>query len=193
MKRDIIIVDVETGGLDVKHNALLSYCLKAFRKDELISSFVKNNLGLQVHDQAISTNKLDERLGITNLEAYQKIKEFLKLYNKPILAGKNVKFDIGFLEMLFKRFGDNLYSYIDYHVFEVDTLIMLDEIMKNTTYESLSLSNVCVIYGIESKWHTADGDVRATEELIEALIDKFKYKLNVNESLLDKIKKFFIR
>lgn len=174
MKRDIIIVDVETGGLDAKHDALLSYCLKAFRKDELISSFVKNDLGLQVHDQAISTNKLDERVGITNLEAYLKIKEFLKLYNKPILAGKNVKFDIGFLEMLFIRFGDNLYSYIDYHVFEVDTLIMLDEIMKNTTYESLSLSNVCENYGIEAKWYTADGDVRATEELIEALIDDKK-------------------
>lgn len=125
----IIVFDTETGGLDYKKQPIMELALivknpinweEIGRWESLIKNY--NNLeyqprALEVHGISISEANNSgialEEFVMTMITIFKKFTpRGDKGGGKPILAGHNVMFDVGFLEEAFSLVGENLYKYI---------------------------------------------------------------------------------
>lgn len=105
------------------------------------------------------------------LQAYRQLKwifdQYVDRYDKAdkfIVAGYNIGFDISFLEMFFKRMGDNyLYSYITSPVDILAVVRFMSLGMLNV--ENHKLETICKAMNIPLEAHNALNDIRATREI----------------------------
>lgn len=120
MNQKIVMMDVETGGLDARKHSLLQIALIVCENGKELES-MKINI---VHDiyhvdqRAMEINKIDLETheGFTPEEAVKMIEAFMaNHFEKPAqVCGHNVSFDAGFVKELFssvKADYDNVFSY----------------------------------------------------------------------------------
>lgn len=169
-----VFVDTETSGLDPKHHSILSVCLG--NKDIGYKTFhIRPDPDMIIDPKAMEVNNIDldglwEDQSIAFLEYLQ---EMVAEHGQLEPIGHNYMFDIGFIQQVLGRRGYEKFFSRRY----LDTMIIakfLSEVGMVKS-ESYSLAHLCESFEIENEEaHTAEGDVKATEKLYEALIGLFQ-------------------
>lgn len=185
--KDVVILDLETGGLNPERHAVLSICMKKYGSDEKLFLYIKP-YGL-IDDKALEVNGLNieklEAEGVDFSTAANKIYYFIKdnFEDRPKILGQNVKFDIGFLKQLFVDANEKRLPKLDFeslfHYHHKDTMIV-SEFLKDAgilpSDINTRLSNVYeYLTGQKANQaHTADFDVYMTEEVYKHQIGLLK-------------------
>ena len=186
----ILWFDVETTGLDPVKNDIIT--LSAIIE---IDGKVERTLNLKVQPHSyenISQEALDIN-GITVEQmrtfdtpevAHEKLVAYFERYvnrydkfDKFQPAGYNITFDMLFLAEFFKKCGDKYFgSWVDYHKFDVATLIQFLHLKGVLTLENYKLVTVAGAMGIEFKAHDAQSDIVTTREICYKLLDMIEIK-----------------
>ena len=169
-----VFVDTETSGLDPRHHSILSVCLG--NKDIGYKTFhIRPDPDKIIDPKAMEVNNID--LDGVWVDESVKFVRFLEAlvtqYGGLEPVGHNYMFDIGFIQQITGTKG--YYKYFSRRY--LDTMIIakfLSEVGMVMS-ESYSLAHLCESFNIENEEaHTAEGDVKATEKLYEALIGLFQ-------------------
>lgn len=176
-----IFIDVETGGTNPEEHSLFSIGLivleneKILYKDEI---FIKQNK-YNYTNKALSINKMDfnaiKQYGISKNEAVNKIIRIKKkffAFDKAMLAGYNVQFDLKFLRKLFSDDGKNIEDYFSHRLLDVSSVIKYLKDLEFIPQNLESSDDVFNYFGIKiEKRHTALGDSIGTLELYKKLLE----------------------
>lgn len=99
------------------------------------------------------------------------IKEYF-IENKAIIGGHHIQFDIGFLKKLFKEVGLNYNDYFSHRVIETSSILRFLSDVNIIPNGLESLDKAFNYFDIRlNKRHSALGDITATIELYEKLIE----------------------
>jgi len=182
-KNDKFVSDVETGGFDPNINGLCSIAIKAFNEDKRLNIFIKPNPNLVYNEQALKVNGLSletlDKLGVTELEAVEKIKTFFRnnLSEKPTIIGQNIQFDVGFIEGMFQRNNCGSFKNMIHYQY-IDTLPITKVLMASGRIKIANAKLGTAYTHFTGKEpvdaHDAMGDVLMTEELYNAQLNFLK-------------------
>ena len=179
-------IDTETGGLNAKHNPILTIGLvvtdenfNILYKNELK---IKNKYNLHCSKTALKINKIDlnthEKTALDPTEIIKTIESIKSTYfdNRPIIIGQNlVNFDLNFIKELYKR-ENNTFEYF----YAIDTLhcfrlLRMTRVIKSNGSSIESLSEY---FGLTPQTHSALDDILHTIDLIK-ILKKLKFtKIN---------------
>jgi len=162
-RKPLVWVDTETTGLDDNFADIIEIAIIRVELDgteEVLHLFIKMERPENAHPRALEVNGYTDEKWAANgalepAEAWQMIHES-GLFNEAIVAGQNVKFDVGFINASFKRHG--IKTRVDYHIYDTCSL-SLEHL--RPWMESISLVPTCVALGIPvTDAHTALADTR---------------------------------
>ena len=129
MTENILVFDLETGGLNAKKCGVCSITFKVYGKDIIKTWYIKPNPDLRYDSIAMKVNGLSlEKLeadGQTETDVVKEVYNFIeKNYEiKPNGLGHNVHFDLRFMEELFER--NTTVSFEDLlHYHKLDTMVI---------------------------------------------------------------------
>lgn len=186
----VLWIDSETSGLSPIENDILTLALlveiDGEIKDELYLEIQPTNWN-SISIEALKINKLTiEQLKTFDLPivAHERLEQFLSKWidrydkkDKFQPAGYNVEFDCEFLGQFFKKVGDKYYgAWVDYHKFDVATLVQLLALKKVIKLSSYKLVNVAKHFNIEFDAHNAMSDIKATRQLCYKILDRIDFK-----------------
>jgi DNA polymerase III alpha subunit (gram-positive type) len=179
--RKYVCFDTETGGLNPFKNGICSITMKIVGTSEIKTWFIKPNMLLDFDDKAMEINglslrELDEK-GLDEKDAVEEIKKFMLSCGKPNLVAHNIIFDMQFMNALFNRNGDRLFTdFCYYH--PQDTMMMAKtlSIIGRTQLKKFNLKAVHMyLFGKNfNGQHTSHGDVLATEKVFLKLLKEIK-------------------
>lgn len=181
MKKEIIVLDTETGGLDHLRSGLCSVALKVFGREESLHLLIKPNPFLDYSSSAFNTNGLSAELleekGVSEEEAVRLIEDFIwtNFAEKPYCMGHNVGFDLRFLEALFSRHSKTFVNNkVHYNFLDTKVIAIFLHHAGLVKYYKHNLSFLYEYFTGKSPSgaHDAMNDVLMTEELYYALIKK---------------------
>jgi len=163
-------IDTETTGLDDIDNDIIEVAIIRVEHDgseRIIHSKVKMERPETAHPRALEVNGYTEEAWADAADPkvfWQEVADS-HILSETIIAGQNVRFDVGFLNATFKRHGIDYR--MDYHLYDTCTLA-LEHLRPWMT--SISLVPVCVALGIPVKdAHTALADTRLAMAVGERL------------------------
>lgn len=179
--RPLVFVDVETGGLDAKNDALLEVAAVCVFGDTPASVIHRYVLPVgNITPRARELNGYDEdvwreRGAVPLKNAVRDLAAFFKACGeKAFFCGHNPRFDYDFLTRAFARVR-RPFPATDYHL--LDTASLAVPLLLAGDVESLSLKSLCEFMGtIPQPDHSAINDVRATLSLFHGLIGLYVYK-----------------
>lgn len=182
MKKKILFIDTETGGLDPTKASLLSIGLVAWVDGEIVSKkeiLIKHDI-FNITPEAIRTNKIDLIAFIENaISPANAIEELMNFLNhnfpdylgKIVLGGHNTNFDINFLKKFLCDYGMNFNDFFTHRF--IDTASILKFLYyADKLKEDVSSSDAAFKYfNIEvANRHSALGDSIATARLFSKII-----------------------
>lgn len=198
---DFIVFDFETGGLVAENNpavqiALITLDNKTLKEKRRWETYIQPYDNLKIEQKALDANGLrmtDINKGITKSELVAQLKDYFLLsnpknnrLNKPILVGHNVKFDMTFMNYLFKNDKKGLMSFIS--DVQHDTLLEAIRAFPNET--SHKLGDICKLVGIDLvDAHKAMNDVVATADLFRYFTKRLRNTKVESSSTSDKAEK----
>lgn len=156
-------VDVETSGLDPDHNDILEIAIVRLDPDgeKVLHEKVVMERPENAHPKALEVNGYTPEKWADAKPAVEVFPRVAELLTDCIIAGQNVRFDVGFINATCKRLGID--ARVDYHLYDTCTLAL--EHLK-PWLESISLVPVCKALGIPTdQAHSAMGDVRMSIEV----------------------------
>jgi DNA polymerase III epsilon subunit-like protein len=182
----LLFIDTETGGLNCKTDALLTMAMVVWNNGTILSRdeiFIQPE-GRTVDPGALKINKIDMvehmKVAVPRAEAAEQFATWLKCawngsgkaWDKPILAGHNLPFDLGFLRELFPPgvFDDM----ISRRFLDTWTILMFMEHAGFVPAWNAKLEKACAYFKVpfeQSEKHTSLGDIVATARLYTRLID----------------------
>lgn len=184
--RPILMLDLETTGLDKDQHCILSVGMKIVGSDLEKEILLRPDASRKVDPKAIEINKIDLTYhtiaGATNLQALAAIDKFLEDTigdSKAYIAGRNVHFDVEFLEELYQRvYGESFKNRFKHQYFDVRTIANYLQMKGAIPLEvNLSVDSLhCYLFGdkeIQKKAHGALADVRMDEESFRTLLRKY--------------------
>ncbi|MDQ7067781.1 MAG: exonuclease domain-containing protein [Sulfurimonas sp.] len=187
----VIWIDTETTGLDanihglrevgyiieidgeVKEEGLLYINTKTYNIQKYLSNYVRDVMGV-TEEKLLEYEDSQSQ----NLKFIKTIKGYLDLedkYDKFMVAGFNVEFDIEFIKVWFKD-SRNDCSYNDYFGHQtVDILSFVRNLKYFRLFETKNnkLETLCNHFDIDIKAHEALSDIQATKKLHEKLRSLF--------------------
>ena len=187
MQKNILWLDTETTGLDVKLHGLreVAVILETEKRVKQKNLFINTNS--YIKRKSISEYVAIE-MGVTDdlLSAYpdsiHQFKEFITFLEKNqkndetyMLAGYNIEFDIKFLKDWF--YDNNSADYKKYFSHQTLDLLPVARFLNvagviNT--KNNQLKTVCNYFGIELNPHNALDDIIATKELFDKIVLRTK-------------------
>ncbi|HFL8794751.1 MAG TPA: exonuclease domain-containing protein [Candidatus Azosocius sp. HAIN] len=188
----LIIIDLETSGLNSNTNAILEIALINIKYNEKEEAYPNKILhlninpfkGSKINKTSLKCNKINIfqklRFAISENEASISILEFIKntiienKVSKCILIGHNCWFDLMFLNNLIERTKKTNNYYHKFNVIDASTLGYI-------TYKQSILSNIAKNIGIKfnnKKNHSAIYDAKITTLIFCHIINKIKKTYN---------------
>jgi DNA polymerase-3 subunit epsilon len=175
----IVVLDVETGGLDPNRHCILELGACVW-EDGVISS---EDFSLPIYEggvlcynaDAMRINKIDlgtwSEIGVSPAEAVEQFEKWLdkhELADGVSLGGHNVGFDVAFLKRLY-RLAKAKYTRFDHHL--LDTASLLQFMNLRGVYCPLGLNQAIKFFGVEQNKnkHRALHDALATARLLTKL------------------------
>jgi len=183
LPKRLLVIDVETTGLDPATDSLiqLASCVlsrKELREERSFSSYVRPETPIQPHAKAVhglSNEDLTDAPAVGSV-----IRRFAEYApSDAIICGHNVAFDVAFLKAAYKSVGLT-YSF-DYHTLDLWSIAFFVLGAQRIALPEYNLTNLCKLYGIRrSSKHDALEDVRATAQVLRHLFAAIKgEELNV--------------
>lgn len=171
---DLVIVDVETSGLDPRRHEILEY--GALRLDP-VSLSVRSSFELKawpqfperVDPRAAEVNGYTKAAWQDSVSQKSAARQFAAFAEGSRVLGWNVTFDWNFLDATFDRYG--LKPVLDYHRFDIMSLYWFS---RGGVQQGLSLKSACTALGIdpEPDVHSAlEGASRAYAVLLKLAWD----------------------
>lgn len=160
---ELIMFDTETTGLSAAECDIIEFSALKAKMDSDGRLVTTDTLDVYINPGYPLPEKIVEITGITDSElsekgitadaAFEKIKAFFG--SAPIISGYNVKFDIGFVEALYSKFGEN---------FKYKSSLDVMAIAKEKLPKPHKLINVCEKLGIAEGFvfHRSIDDATAT-------------------------------
>jgi len=192
-KTKILVFDCETGGLDPQNHTCLSM---AFVVADLKTGKISDRLYIELKEppgpngestyhvtgKALSINNIDLKKhyekALVPEDAVGKINDFVKKNFKkerPVLAGHNVPFDIGFLKYLYTKVGANYESFFHYHYQDTLPILRFLVALGIVPGKACTLGGARLHFGIKSKKgskaHHALTDCEDTAVLFSKLVE----------------------
>lgn len=192
-----VVIDVETGGVNPRTDALLEIAAVVVDMDDkgilstadTISAHIEPEKGLLLNPESMRINgiKVDNpfRFAISEKEALKKVfamvREALKARGctRAILVGHNAHFDLAFLNAAIERTG---IKNSPFHPFSVIDTVSL----AGLAYGQTVLARAIMAAGIEwdhSKAHSALYDTEKTAELFCNIVNLWQTKIGFNLDL----------
>lgn len=181
-------LDTETTGTDPSRHAIIQFAALVEIDGKIVDEmnmYIRPQKGAIIEDAALAVSgiKRDELYSdafLPHNDAYRVISLFLKLHvdtfdrnDKFYPAGFNVRFDIDFLQAMFKEFDRyGLGSYINWRAIDPLPLLHMMDYSGRISLPDYKLSTVCAHFGIEINAHNALSDIRATRELTQKLMSE---------------------
>jgi DNA polymerase III epsilon subunit-like protein len=176
----LLVVDLETGGLDPEKCAILSYCAKLLDKNlqEVFSNhgLVQPDQTLEIGAEALAVNKLSvdacRMQGISEGAMLQKIIDTINFAEGPVVwAGANPKFDRDFIQAAVQRTSyEMLPRALQRRMLDTGPLCVADTFRRtkdmDKAFECQSLPKYVKFRGWKYDLHTAEGDTNACIEII---------------------------
>ncbi len=188
-KQKIFWFDLETSGLKAKQHAILSLSgiieidnkivdkidltMKPFQGDKIVQEALDIN-GFTI--EQIKTFD-DPKIAFNKLISF--LSKYINRYDKNdklTLAGYNiVKFDIPFLEQLFKKCNDNYFgSWVNGEPLDVYQFVLIMKKIGYLNIEGAKLEYIAQELNISIKAHDAQEDILATRQVFYKLVEKIK-------------------
>lgn len=211
LKSNFVVLDVETGGKLATENPIIQLALKVYEpvKFKLVDSFesyIKPYNGLIIQKEALDYTQIsmkDVLAGQSFQVVFKQVATILKAatggakYQKPILIGHNIGFDINFLIVFFFLMGKDLWDFIDLIPFDTMKMMQWYEAgsLKNSESTKYTLTACCERLGINLKnAHGAMNDVDATTHVFIKLTNLLRSGGKNNEEIkttVEKTRDFF--
>ena len=183
MVKQIAWIDVESTGLDPVKNDVVQIALLVEEDGKIIETAnikMRPNYGGMISGKALKMNhKTIEEIGQYSApcEGLYEFKKILQTYVHPrhkydkfIIAGYNIKFDVEMLNQAFLKNGDKyFFSWFFSCFLDVQSTVAEYILAEDTTLENYKLKTVCSHFGIKFKAHDAMEDIKATRELYYTL------------------------
>ncbi|HHB12123.1 MAG TPA: ribonuclease T [Chromatiales bacterium] len=182
-----VVVDVETGGFDPKHDALLEIAAVLLRMDEkgflepaeTVATQVVPFEGANLDEASLSVNKIDPyhplRIAVPEQQAlghvFSKVRKAVKANacTRAILVGHNAAFDLAFLNAAVERTGIKRNPF---HPFSALDTVTLGAVC----YGQTVLSRILEAAGIpfdSKEAHSAVYDAQKTAELFCTVVNRW--------------------
>lgn len=184
MAAKIIWIDTETTGLDPESHAIIQLaaivetgegkvlgdfetCIRPVKGDMISRSAVEKH-GITSKMLATDPKYIHPKAALEKFIRF--MEQFVNRYertDKFIIAGKNVKFDIGFMRRWFEKCDDNYYgSWFHYPCIDIDTEVARVMTLNDMVLENYKLETICEAFGIPlENAHDAMSDIKATRDL----------------------------
>jgi DNA polymerase III epsilon subunit-like protein len=200
MSTRFFFFDTETGGLDPTEHSLLTlaYAIVDYSDTtKQFSTLLEKELAIveppeiqKVTEYALKVNRIDlekhNQMGISPQAALEIIMEDIRQYytlRNDFLnvtpAGHNVHFDIGYMKRLFRIVNGavepgNYEKVFNHRPFDTCSTIRFLDMAGVTSVGKADLDSAMTYYGVtmnEADRHTALGDIRATVQVAQSLIE----------------------
>jgi DNA polymerase III epsilon subunit-like protein len=193
-KFEIYVVDTETTGLNAECDIIELSIIK-LSNDEQKTWHIKplNIAAIQPDALRINHHKLEDILHQTKVgkDLYREpnvviaeienwlMEDFLSA-GERIIAGQNIKFDIGFLNNLWKRNGsEETYPFNNKYSIDTMQIEFFLDYCKGEFAEGYSLFSLAKKYGVKNeKAHSAAADTLCTANILNKQIEIFKTAMN---------------
>jgi DNA polymerase III epsilon subunit-like protein len=172
----MVVIDTETGGLDCNTDALLS--IAAYNPDTKVEFYVQIKAadGMECGLIALDVNGLDPNEGELETNAMTMFAKWLARQGEHVIAGANVKFDIGFIEKAFERVG--LRYHISHRVLDVQSMAFMAYALGKLDLPMYSgvpkVSLDCILGAMDAmrdeEKHSALEDVKLTSYAIQSIL-----------------------
>jgi DNA polymerase III epsilon subunit-like protein len=174
----MVVIDTETGGLDCNTDALMSIGAYNPRTAEEFYLQIKAADGTEVSLVALQVNGLDPNEGELETNAMTMFAKWLARQGDHVIAGANVKFDIGFIEKAFERVG--LRYHLSHRILDVQSMAFmayaLGRLDLPTHYgvPKVSVDSILETLGTqrEEDKHNALEDAKLTALAIQSILDR---------------------
>jgi ribonuclease T len=184
MKRKLLIIDVETGGLDPATDAICSLAAVVYNDGPEESlhlliddpSGAKNPEAMALH--GITQNDINAT-GVGPWVAVQRIKGLLQrndMRGRVVLAGHNLPFDVGFLKRLYRLAGEPYELQFSYGGLDTKVAALMLEAAGRIEPATSSLVHAAPAVGVaHNEAHDALADAMATAKVLKRMIDLIRH------------------
>lgn len=180
----MVVIDVETGGLDPERDALLSIGAVDSMTKERFYSRMRPLESLRVYEAALKANGFERKSLfdselLSELQCMEEFRAWLFLHGPAVIAGCNVKFDIAFINAALTRSLIND-DQLTRHAFDLQTLALTAHILGaielpiKHDMPSMSLDSILSTVGLSRSAgghvHNALEDAALTLSAIELIL-----------------------
>jgi DNA polymerase-3 subunit epsilon len=183
MKRKLVVVDTETGGLNPESHSILSVAALILDGDKIVDEYytlINEGECVVAEGSALKVNGLTmERVRSEGVSPEVAVKGINDLLTKHALRGAtlvahNAAFDVGFMKRLYRLAGQDYEKRFAYrHLCTVTGALLLDQAgIIVLPSGSASLDNLIKLFGIEAdrEKHDALVDARACASILSAIL-----------------------
>lgn len=178
LTKDLLIIDVETTGLDPESDSLVQLAAlvldhKTLEERDSFSMLVRPDSPISTSAQAIHGRSKKDLMHANGTCTV--LKEFDHFAPRDaLLSGHNVSFDIAFLKAGYARCG--IYFPFDYHTVDIWSIAFFVLGAVGITLESYNLTQLSSFFGIQrSTNHDALEDVRISSQIIRYLFSTISH------------------
>lgn len=172
-------MDTETGGFITDKHSLLTIALAVYNGEKVteLREWKVKHKDYIITPEAMIHNKIDimehdatsQKKDIVVKEIIQFIKENFG-EDRPTLGGQNIKFDIAFIDKLFKECNEYWNKYVSHRTIDTCEVLRFMYYTNKVTEDISALDRAVKYFDIKIYGrHTATGDILATIKIFEKL------------------------
>ncbi len=172
-------MDTETGGFVADKHSLLTIALAIYDGEKVISikEWKVKNKDYTVTSEAMLQNKINiMEHDATSQKKEVVVKEIIEFIKenfgeeRPTIGGQNIKFDISFIDKLFKECNEYWNKYVSHRTIDTCEVLRFMYYAGKVTEDISALDRAVKYFGIEVDGrHTARGDILATIKVFDNL------------------------
>jgi DNA polymerase III epsilon subunit-like protein len=172
-------MDTETGGFNAEKHSLLTIALAVYDSENVIDikEWKIKHKDYLITADSLTHNKIDiiehHKVAKEKEVVVKEIIEFIKINfseERPALGGQNIKFDIGFVDKLFKDCKEYWNKYVSHRTIDTCEITRFMFYSGKITEDVAALDKAIKYFDIEVDGrHTSSGDILATIKLFEKL------------------------